>query len=52
MHLSPLESGDMKRRQPDNSKMKSILNRDLITLEAGIKRLLKSDMFLKEIGIK
>jgi len=38
--LPPLEEGDMTRRQPDISKMKQILNRPLITLEDGIKRML------------
>jgi len=52
VHLEPLKGGDMKRRQPDNSKMRSILNRELITIDEGIKRLLDSDVFLKEIGIK
>jgi UDP-glucose 4-epimerase len=38
--LPPLEDGDMKRRQPDNSKMKTVLNRELISLEAGIKKMM------------
>jgi len=42
--LSPLKEGDMTRRQPDASKMKSILNRELISLEDGIQRILKSEM--------
>ena len=37
--LPPLEEGDMMRRCPDTSKMKKILNRDLISLEEGIKKL-------------
>jgi nucleoside-diphosphate-sugar epimerase len=40
IHLSALKEGDMTRRQPDITKMKSILNRDLIYLEDGIKLLL------------
>jgi UDP-glucuronate decarboxylase len=39
MHLPPLPEGDMTRRQPDISKMKKILNRDLVSLEEGISRL-------------
>jgi len=39
-HLPPLPEGDMRRRCPDNSKMRKILNRDLTTLEAGIKLIL------------
>lgn len=40
--LPPLKEGDMTRRQPDASKMKSILNRDLVPLEEGIRRILDS----------
>jgi nucleoside-diphosphate-sugar epimerase len=40
IHLPALKEGDMTRRQPDITKMKSILNRDLISLEDGIKLLL------------
>lgn len=40
VHLPPLPEGDMTRRQPDISKMRELLNRDLITLEDGIKRIL------------
>ena len=39
-HLPPLKEGDMTRRQPDISKMKSILQRDLINLEDGIMKIL------------
>ncbi len=46
--LPPLKEGDMTRRQPDASKMKKILNRELISLEVGIKSILESPMlFLK-----
>ncbi|AEW87315.1 epimerase [Flavobacterium columnare] len=37
--LPALPEGDMARRCPDNSKMLSILNKDLITLEEGIAKL-------------
>ncbi len=40
IHLPPLEEGDMARRCPDNSKMKQVLDRDLITLEEGLVRLI------------
>ncbi len=40
--LPPLKEGDMSRRCPDNSKMKGILNRPLITLENGIKKMIVS----------
>lgn len=38
--LPPLPEGDMRRRFPDISKMKELLNRDLISIENGIKRIL------------
>lgn len=40
--LPPLKEGDMTRRQPDASKMKGILNKDLISLEEGLRRILDS----------
>jgi len=45
--LPPLPEGDMKRRQPDNSKMKKILNRELLDLKEGvIKMLAQQEMIL------
>ena len=41
IHLDPLKEGDMTRRQPDNEKMKSLLGRELISVEDGIKNILK-----------
>jgi UDP-glucose 4-epimerase len=52
VHLPPLKEGDMTRRQPDNSKMKEILGRELITLEDGIKKMISSSLFLSSIGFK
>ncbi len=43
--LPSLKEGDMSRRQPDASKMKSIIGNDLILLEDGIKRILNSKIF-------
>jgi UDP-glucuronate decarboxylase len=40
VHLPPLADGDMTRRRPDNSKMRSLLNRELIPLDVGIGRLI------------
>ena len=37
-HLPALQEGDMTRRKPDLTKMKEILNRELISLEDGILR--------------
>jgi nucleoside-diphosphate-sugar epimerase len=42
--LPPLKEGDMTRRQPDSSKMKTLLHKELITLEEGIKKVLNSEM--------
>lgn len=42
VHLPPLPEGDMRRRCPDNSRMKEILGRDLTPLETGIKKVLAS----------
>lgn len=40
VELPPLKEGDMTRRQPDNAKMLSVLDRPLIDLETGIKKIL------------
>jgi nucleoside-diphosphate-sugar epimerase len=40
--LPPLKEGDMTRRQPDISKMKKILSRDLLSLDDGINKILDS----------
>ncbi len=39
VHLPALKEGDMTRRQPDNSKMKQLLGRPLISLEDGLQKL-------------
>jgi UDP-glucuronate decarboxylase len=36
VHLPALEDGDMTRRQPDITKMKQLLKRDLVKLEDGV----------------
>lgn len=41
VHLPALKEGDMTRRQPDISKMRSILGRELIPLQVGIQKILK-----------
>jgi UDP-glucose 4-epimerase len=48
--LPPLADGDMTRRQPDNSKMRKILGRDLLSLEEGIKLMIDNQEFQKLIG--
>lgn len=42
VHLPALPEGDMRRRCPDNSRMKAILQRELTPLETGIKQILAS----------
>lgn len=39
IHLPALEEGDMTRRQPDITKMKTLLDHDLLPLEEGINKL-------------
>jgi UDP-glucose 4-epimerase len=40
VHLPPLQEGDMRRRCPDNSKMRKILGHELTPLESGLKIIL------------
>lgn len=40
IHLPPLKEGDMTRRKPDIEKMKKVLQRDLVGLEEGVRRLI------------
>lgn len=41
IHLPALKEGDMMRRCPDTTKMKTILGRNLISLEDGILKLIR-----------
>jgi UDP-glucuronate decarboxylase len=41
VHLPALTEGDMTRRQPDISKMRTILRRELTPLRVGIQKILK-----------
>ncbi len=50
--LPPLKEGDMTRRQPDNKKMRAILNKKLISVEEGLKLMMKDERFLKSIDLK
>ncbi len=43
IHLPELKEGDMFSRQPEISKMKKVLNRDLINIHDGIIELLKNE---------
>lgn len=47
VHIDALKEGDMSRRQPDNSKMKQILNRKLISIEQGIRKVLECKFNIK-----
>jgi UDP-glucose 4-epimerase len=47
VYLPPLKEGDMTRRQPDNSKMRDILQKKLISVEEGIGRMMKDERFLR-----
>ncbi|MBX3165109.1 MAG: NAD-dependent epimerase/dehydratase family protein [Bacteroidetes bacterium] len=47
--LPPLKEGDMTRRQPDNTKMKEILNRKLVSIDEGIKLMMNDKRFLSSI---
>lgn len=40
VHLPPLKEGDMTRRLPDNTKMKQVLERPLLGLEEGLRRII------------
>jgi len=40
IHLPPLKEGDMTKRQPDISKMKEILERNLLSYREGILKIL------------
>lgn len=44
--MPPLPEGDMKRRFPDISKMKKLLNRNLISIEAGIRKILEDTRYI------
>jgi UDP-glucose 4-epimerase len=45
VHLPPLAEGDMKRRVPDNSKMRTLMDREITPIEQGIKNVIKYGKF-------
>ncbi len=51
IHLPPLKEGDMTRRQPDNSKMREILKKELIKVDEGIMLMMKDKRFLSSVGL-
>tara|TARA_R110002049_G_scaffold2372_5_gene17469 strand:+ start:1296 stop:2225 length:930 start_codon:yes stop_codon:yes gene_type:complete len=42
IHVPALKEGDMARRCPDTTKMKKILGRDVLSLEVGLRELMRS----------
>lgn len=40
VHLPPLDEGDMTRRMPDITRMRTLLGRELLPLRAGLERIL------------
>lgn len=45
VHVDPLKEGDMRRRQPDNTDMKALLNRPLIKVDEGIRKIIEKGLF-------
>lgn len=50
VHLPPLEEGDMTRRKPDNSKMRQVLGRQLLSLEEGLAK--SADYFKSSLNVR
>ena len=46
VHLPALKEGDMTRRHPDITKMRKLLNRDLLPVEEGIKKILEDTSYI------
>lgn len=46
IHVPPLEEGDMTRRKPDTTKMSTLMERPMKSLEEGIKEVLKDTKFI------
>lgn len=46
VYLPALEEGDMTRRKPDITKMKQLMNREMITLEEGLKNVLANTTYI------
>ncbi len=44
-YTQPLKEGDMNRRKPDITKMQKLLKRPLLSLEEGIRRVIKEGSF-------
>ena len=48
VHLPPLKVGDMSRRKPDIEKMKTLLDRQIMPIEVGLKRIIENPQFILE----
>ena len=48
IHLPALSEGDMRRRMPDNSKMKAVLGKELISIEEGIDLMIADKEFMNQ----
>jgi len=46
VHVPALEEGDMTRRRPDTTKMKQLMNREMIPLETGLKKVLADTTYI------
>ncbi len=49
VHLPALKEGDMTRRNPDNTKMLNIINRELLKLEDGLKIIIEKGLFEQKL---
>lgn len=45
-HLAALEEGDMTRRKPDTTKMRTLLKRELLPLESGLLKIINNTQFI------
>lgn len=52
VNLPPLKEGDMTRRQPVNTRMLSVLDRELVKIEDGLKNILTINGFYDKIQRK
>jgi UDP-glucose 4-epimerase len=46
VHLPALKDGDMTRRRPDTTKMRQLLDKEPLTLEQGLEKLLKNTTYI------
>jgi len=51
-YLPALNEGDMPRRMPDATKMKNLLNRNLVTLEEGLQKIIESNYYKQKYNLQ